>query len=401
MSYKKTPTNEVLFLCLKTERCDLGMKIKELQEKRSQVIADMKEMTEMTEERAFDATTFDAKEEEIKAIDAEIRALETVEKLTKQEIKQTEERKGEDDMELRKEILEGKEIKLEERTIATATTIETAKDLIQTDYASEVFKKMEYISPLFAQVRKIITNSPHAIPVQKGKLGKFVKTAELGEYVANKANFETVMLGAEKYTNLVVLSEEVINDNDYNLEKEMQDQLVEAFALTMDELIVKGDGTVEGLEGFKTKKVVQSASGVITADEIVDLFFKLPIQYRKKACWVINDDTAKALTKLRDAQDRPMLIESYNEDVFGSTYKLLGRPVIVNNNVDGLDAGSSKKAIFIVNLDQAMVVGLRKNLTIQKSNEALFLQDGVAIKANTRLDAKMLNEDACAFLETV
>ena len=377
------------------------MKIKELQEKRSQVIADMKAMTEMTEERAFDATTFDAKEEEIKAIDAEIRALETVEKLTKQEIKQTEERKGEDDMELRKEILEGKEIKLEERTTANATTTETAKDLIQTDYASEVFKKMEYISPLFAQVRKIITNSPHAIPVQKGKLGKFVKTAELGEYVANKANFETVMLGAEKYTNLVVLSEEVINDNDYNLEKEMQDQLVEAFALTMDELIVKGDGTVEGLEGFKTKKVVQSASGVITADEIVDLFFKLPIQYRKKACWVINDDTAKALTKLRDAQDRPMLIESYNEDVFGSTYKLLGRPVIVNNNVDGLDAGSSKKAIFIVNLDQAMVVGLRKNLTIQKSNEALFLQDGVAIKANTRLDAKMLNEDACAFLETV
>lgn len=401
MSYKKTPTNEVLFLCLKTERCDLGMKIKELQEKRSQVIADMKAMTEITEERAFDAATFATKEEEIKAIDAEIRALETVEKLTKQEIKQTEERKGENDMELRKEILEGKEIKLEERTIANATTTETAKDLIQTDYASEVFKKMEYISPLFAQVRKIITNSPHAIPVQKGKLGKFVKTAELGEYVANKANFETVMLGAEKYTNLVVLSEEVINDNDYNLEKEMQDQLVEAFALTMDELIVKGDGTVEGLEGFTTNKVVQSASGVITADEIIDLFFKLPIQYRKNACWVINDDTAKALTKLRDAQDRPMLVESYNEDVFGSTYKLLGRPVIVNNNVDGLDAGSSKKAIFIVNLDQAMVVGLRKNLTIQKSNEALFLQDGVAIKANTRLDAKMLNEDACAFLETV
>ena len=28
--------------------------------------------------------------------------------------------------------------------------------------------------------------------------------------------------------------------------------------------------------------------GVITADEIVDLFFKLPIQYRKNACWVIN-----------------------------------------------------------------------------------------------------------------
>ena len=240
------------------------MKIKELQEKRSQVIADMKAMTETTEERAFDATTFAAKEEEIKAIDAEIRALETVEKLTKQEIKQTEERKGENDMELRKEILEGKEIKLEERTIANATTTETAKGLIQTDYASEVFKKMEHISPLFAQVRKIVTNSPHVIPVQKGKLGKFVKTAELGEYVANKANFETVMLGAEKYTNLVVLSEEVINDNDYNLEKEMQslmDQngydtfiLIATNILNSDsDLLVVGDNTDKVEKAFGKK----------------------------------------------------------------------------------------------------------------------------------------------------
>lgn len=374
------------------------MKMKELQEKRNAVIADMKAMTE---ERAFDATVFATKEQEIEAIDAEIRALETVEKLTKQEVKsgKLEERKGEENMELRKALMDGKEIKLEERAIANATTTETAKDLIQTDYASEVFKKLEYVSPLFAQVRKIVTNSPHTIPVQKGKLGKFVKAAELGDYVANKANFETVMLGAEKYTNLVVLSEEVLADNDCNLEKEMQEQLVEAFGLTMDELIVKGDGAIEGLEGFATKKVVQAVTGAITADEIVDLFFKLPIQYRKNACWVINDDTAKALTKLRDAQDRPMLVESYNEDVFGSTYKLLGRPVIVNNNVDGLDAGAGKKAIFIVNLDQAMVVGLRKNLTVQKDTSVLFLQDGVAIKANARLDAKMLNEEACAYLE--
>lgn len=375
------------------------MKIKQLQEKRNAVIADMKAMTEGTEERAFDATEFATKHGEIEAIDAEIRALETIEKLTKQEVKQTEERKGEDDMELRKELMDGKEIKLEKRAITNATTTETAKDLIQTDYASEVFKKMEYISPLFGQVRKMVTSSPLSIPVAKGKLGKFVKTAELGDYVANKANFETVMIGSEKYTNLVVLSKEIMEDNDYNLEKEMQDQIVESFGMTMDELIVTGDGTVEGLNAFAGGKVVQAATGTITADEIVDLFFKLPIQYRKNACWVINDDTAKALTKLRDAQDRPMLIESYNEDVFGSTYKLLGRPVIINNNVATLDAGAGKKAIFLANLDAAMVVGLRKSLTVEKSKEALFLQDGIAIKAHARLDAKKLNEDAVVYLE--
>ncbi|MDK2587480.1 phage major capsid protein [Romboutsia sedimentorum] len=375
------------------------MKLKQLQEKRSAVISEMQEMTETTEKRGFDEELFATKEAEIKGIDAEIRALEKVQKLIKVENK-NEERKGEDNMELRKDIMDGKEVKLEERSITNATDTTTAKDLIQTDYASEIFKGMEYISPLFGQVRKIVTSSMLNIPVAKGKLGKFVKTAELGDYVANKSNFDTVSLGAEKYTNLVILSQEVLDDNDYNLEKEMKDQLVESFAITMDELIVKGDGALaEGLNSFVTNKVVQSASGTITTDEIIDLFFKLPIQYRQNSSWVLNDDTAKVLTKLRDTQDRPLLVESFNDDAFGATYKLMGRPVIINNNVDKLGDGAGKKAIFLANLDQAMVVGLRKNLTIQKDTSVLFLQDGVAIKANARLDSKKLNESSVVFLE--
>ncbi len=373
------------------------MKIKQLKEKRNSIILEMQKMT--TEERGFDAKLFSTKESEIEEIDVEIRALEKVQKLVKVESK-IEERKGEDNMELRKDLMDGKEVKLEERAITNGTDTVVGKDLIQTDYASEIFKGMEYISPLFAQVRKIITSSPHNIPVAKGKLGKFVKTAELADYTAQKSNFATVQLGAEKYTNLVVLSEEVLNDNDYNLEKEMQDQLTESFAFTMDELIVKGDGALaEGLNSFVDNKVAQAVAGTITTDEIIDVFFKLPIQYRQMATWILNDDTAKALTKLRDGQERPLLVESFNNDAFGSTYTLMGRPVIINNYVDKLDGGAGKKSIFLANLEQAMVVGLRKNLTIQKDTSALFLQDGVAIKANARLDSKKLNESAVSFLE--
>ena len=64
-------------------------------------------------------------------------------------------------------------------------------------------------------------------------------------YVDTGAMYRSVALYAMRHH---LFLEDGSVDTD-NLEKEMQDQLVEAFALTMDELIVKGDGTVEGLEG--------------------------------------------------------------------------------------------------------------------------------------------------------
>lgn len=364
------------------------MKLKQLQEQKNEIVNEMKAMTDSVEN--FKVEDFNAKETELTEIDNKIKALEKVETLTNNTI----EDKGEKEMDLKNAILEGKEIKLANEHTTSATG-----EVIQTTYADTIEKKLSNVSPLYEMVRKIVTSNPHKIPVQAGKLGKFVKTAELANYVNQKANFATVELGAEKYTNLVTISKELLSDNGYNLEQELIEQLVEALALTLDELIIKGDGTVEGLNSFDSakgaKKVVQATANTITVDEVIDMYYTLPVAYRQNACWIISDSIAKMLTKLKDAEGRPMLCQSYINGVLEMS--ILGKPVVINEFVDMM--GTGKKAMFFVNLDRALVVGLRKDMEIVKSTEYGFINDSVAIKADTRLDIKKLIEESVAYFE--
>lgn len=374
------------FLCKKIIKDGKNtMKIKELREKRNDIVNAMKLMTEVSDN--FNAEDFNAREVELTEIDNKIAALEKVENLT-----QVEDKKENND--LKNKIMNGTEIKL-----ANEHTTSTTGQVIKETFADTIEKKLSNVSPLYQMVRKIVTSNPYTIPVQAGKLGKFVKTAELSNYVNQKANFATIQLGAEKYTNLVTISKELLNDDGYNLEQELIEQLVEALALTLDELIVKGDGTVEGLNGFDTtkgaKKVVQGVAGTITIDEVIDMYYALPVAYRPGACWIISDSMAKMLTKLKDADGRPVLSQSYVNGVLESS--ILGRPVVINDFVDAMATG--KKAMFFVNLDRALVVGLRKDMEIVKSTEYGFINDSVAIKADTRLDVKKLIEESCAYYE--
>ena len=47
--------------------------------------------------------------------------------------------------------------------------------------------------------------------------------------------------------------------------------------------------------------VTAASSTAITADELMDLFYSLKSPYRKKAVWVLNDSTIKAVRKLKDS----------------------------------------------------------------------------------------------------
>lgn len=378
-----------------------NVRLKQLQEKRNAIVEEMNGM--FTEERAFDKTEFTTKEAEVSEIDAEIRALEKVAELNKVESK-TEERKGVVKMDLRKDIIEGREIPFGEMR-ANEYTNGGDTAIGKKTYADSIFEGLERVSQLYNKVRKENIKGDKVLPVAKGDLGEFVLTDELGEYVANKQNFETIDLHAEKLTNLVVMSNEILEDNEYNLETFLKNKLTMSLAKSLDKVIVKGNAKMDGLEGITeaegAHKVDQKANGVITSDEIVDLFYALPLAYRNDAVWIFSDQTCKALSKLKDSQDRPLLVNSYNEEGFGEGYKLMGRDVIVNDHMAELTANAGGKPMMFVNLDKAIVVGLRKNLTIQKDTSVGFLNDSTAIKSNARLDIKRLLGEAVAYLETV
>ena len=124
----------------------------------------------------------------------------------------------------------------------------------------------------------------------------------------------------------------------------------------------------------------------LTPETLTEMYFALPIRYRHTATWVILDQTAKALTDMKFEDGRPVLVTSFNGSPVGSHTTILGRPVIINEHVAELNETGS--AIFFGDLKRALIVGERKDLSLQKSTEYGFIRDEIAIKANMRLDIK-------------
>lgn len=384
---------------------------KDLLEKRNDLLNEIESIVEQAknETRSFneeEAVKVEKIKDEIRKIDETAKMEEEVRKLEKEVI---EEEKRVDNLVTK--LMNGQNVDLskEERTLekrANEHKVATQGDqLVGKTFADNIIHKLEYVSPLYSATNKIITSQPHQIPVQATKIGKFVKTAELGNYAAQQATFGTKTLNAVKYTNMFVVSKELLEDSMYDVEGELINQTIEALAATLDELIVKGssgDG-IEGLESFSSSGAHEvECAGVksISTDDIVELFYALPIQYRNNAVWIFNDKTAKVLSKLVDTNKQPLLYANYSNVPVGPAYTMLGRPVIINNNIADLDAVASSKAMYFVDLSRALTIGLRKGLEMQRSTEYGFLNDSVAVKSTIRLDIKKILDDACAYLKT-
>lgn len=369
-------------------------KLKELQEKREALIT---EMEKANEERAFDI--FDAKNAEIEALDAEIAAEKRMMDLrmgTPAPVEST----VDFGTEIRTAIAENKELVLDDMEIRTEV-IGTATDsnvsvgnIKKTTFADYIIQKLPYISPLYAAARKEVLGSAlHTIPVQKTKIGKFVRMNELQKYAQQNADYNTIKLEPNKYGTLISFSEEVLEDLGYDIEADLMQQLLESYGLTLDELMIVGDeaSKMEGLNSFSVAdgchEVVQKTAGKITAEELVDMFYALPIQYRNNATWILSDDTARELSKLTfEVTGQPVLFQSYNSSPVNPSTTILGKPVIIDNFVSKLT--ESGTPIFFGDLTKALIVSPRKSFSIKKSTEFGFIDDSVAVKANVRLDIK-------------
>lgn len=372
----------------------------------------LKEMQKANEERNFEM--FDEKENELRELENKIKIFKLsnktgFEKTNEDDVKKTDMRKLVSEVISTRDEINISDYELRDSEIVIGSASGSQKSLgniAKTTFANYIIKKASEVSPLFESCRiEILPGKTHVIPVQKTKLGKFVKTSEVAAYIKQTAEFEPIKLESVKYTNLVVLSEEVLEDTGYDIESEMREQILESYGETLDHLIVVGDSSskVEGLnmlsDSSGAKKVVQDSSGVITIDELMKMYFSIKYSYRKNAKWVFSTEVAEKLANLKDDMGRPLLTPSYNNAPFGEGSTLLGKPVIINDNVSTMS--SSSKSIFFGDLKKAIIVGPRRNLTLKKSEEIGFLNDSIALKASVRLDIKIALQEAICYYECV
>lgn len=264
-------------------------------------------------------------------------------------------------------------------------------------YADEIMENLPSKSPLFNAIKKIyFSSAQHSIPIMKEGLSDFAGLQELAEYTKDALSLSSVNLVPIKIGKLVMLTKELIEDSGYNIVGTVLNEFSNSLARSLEKFIVKGltvgNTSAEGLESFNSssdssKEVTLNQE--VSVDDILAMYYALPVEYRENATWVMSDAMAQKLSSLKTSDGYPIFTPSYlyNSPV-GTSSLLLGRPVIINNNIDAELTTQDKKPIFFGDLNRALLIGIRRELEISRSNEVAFLTDSVAIKGVARFDIK-------------
>lgn len=266
--------------------------------------------------------------------------------------------------------------------------------LVPTTLQSKIRSKLTDLSVIrkIATVQKSSTNQD--IPILEDISG-FGWIDEMASFNEASASFSKLTIGAYKLGGIIKISEELLNDNISNLESFLIRKSAEKIAQAEEEAFIKGDGNKKptGIVNTKTKYELASNSG-ITSNDVIDAFFTLKSAYRSNACWLVGDDFMKALYKLVDVDGRPLWMPALSS---GGYDTILGKKVIYCSSLDGFGAN---KIPAIFGDFSFYEIWDRETMSFTRLNELYAQNDLVGIKVRSRLDAKLITDEAVCKIVT-
>lgn len=252
---------------------------------------------------------------------------------------------------------------------------------------------------IFRQLATIITTSSgdRKIPVVATK-GTASWVDEEGAIPESDDTFGQVSIGAYKLATMIKVSEELLNDSVFNLERYIAKEFGRRIGAKEEEAFFIGDGTGKPTGIFNSSGgagvgVTTASATAITIDEITDLFYSLKSPYRKNAVFVTNDATVKSIRKLKDGNGQYLWQPSVTA---GQPDTILNRPLKTSAYVPGIAAAA--KAIAFGDFSYYWVAD-RQGRAFQRLNELYAATGQVGFKATQRVDGKLILAEAIKVLQ--
>ena len=270
--------------------------------------------------------------------------------------------------------------------------------LVPEEYENTLVEALEEEN-IFRKLANVINTSSgdRKIPVVASK-GSASWVDEEGTISDSDDAFSQVSIGAYKLGTLIKVSNELLNDSAFNLESYISKEFARRIGSKEEEAFFTGNGTGKPIGIFNATGgaeigVTTASSTSITADEVIDLFYSLKAPYRKKAVWVLNDATVKAIRKLKDKNDnylwQPALTASTPDTI-------LGRPVYTSSYVPTIAAGA--KTIAFGDFSYYWIAD-RQGRIFKKLNELYAATDQTGFVATQRVDGKLVLPEAIKVLQ--
>lgn len=156
-------------------------------------------------------------------------------------------------------------------------------------------------------------------------------------------------------------TQEILDFSDLDVLSWLTDEIKDTFVETEELDLISGNGTKRAKGFLAYPQAVKADKDrpfgtlekmtitAITADDLIDLLFKLKKKYRKNAVWVMNSNTAATLQKLKNGNGDYIWRDGLKA---GDPDMLLGKPVHYLENMNDTGAvvavGDFKRGYYIV-----------------------------------------------------
>lgn len=270
--------------------------------------------------------------------------------------------------------------------------------LVPDEYEHQLIEALEEEN-IFRKLAHVIRTEmgERKIPVVATK-GEASWVDEEGMIPESDDSFGQVSIGAYKIGTMIKVSDELLADSVFNLEAYIAREFARRIGNKEEEAFFSGDGTGKPLgiladTGGAQIGVTTAGAAGITFDEVMDLFYSLKSPYRRKAVFVMNDSTVKAIRKLKDNNGQYLWNPSVKD---GVPDKILNRPFHTSAYMPAI-AGGAKTMLF-GDLKYYWVAD-RQGRIFKRLNE-LFAQTGqIGFLATQRVDGRLILPEAVKALQ--
>lgn len=258
----------------------------------------------------------------------------------------------------------------------------------------EALEEENVFRPLATKIKT--SSGDRKIPIITSK-GEACWMEEEEAYTLSDDAFGQIALSAYKVGTAIKISEELLNDSVFDLPAYIAREFARRIGAKEEEAFIIGDGIGKptgifdpvngGMEGAVT------TGAAITFDDMMELYYSLKSPYRKKAVWVLNEQTIKAIRKLKDNTGNYIWQPSVTA---GVPDMIFNRPYVTSVYAPTADAGN--RAVAFGDLKYYWIAD-RQGRSLKRLNELFAMNGQVGFLASQRVDGKLILPEAVKVLK--
>ena len=204
--------------------------------------------------------------------------------------------------------------------------------------------------------------------------------------------FGQISIGAHKVATMIKISDELLQDSVFSIENYISAEFARRIGAAEEEAFITGDGSgkptglLHATLGAGTG--VTTAGNTVSADEIIDLVHSIKSVYRKKAIFLMNDSTIKAVRKLKSIEGQYLWQPGLKE---GQPDTMLNYSIVTSPYMPEVAAGN--KVILFGDFKSYWIAD-RQGRSFQRLNELFAVTGQVGFRATQRVDGRLVLNEA-------